>query len=139
VRLTVEDVPGLWVPGRLAQVLGQVLSAELRRRGRDDGLSSPVLSALLDQLHAVAELAAARVPSGSADGTAEPADEVEGARWPREDVDVDSAAVFLGYSAEYVRRLARTGALPAVKVGRAWRIDREDLVEFERERRRGAA
>ncbi len=36
-----------------------------------------------------------------------------------------------------LRRYAREGQLPAVKFGKVWRVEEEDLEEFIRERKRG--
>ena len=47
-------------------------------------------------------------------------------------ITVDEAAVYLGLHPGSVRRLARSGELPAVKVGRQWRLDRETLEEWLR-------
>ena len=36
-----------------------------------------------------------------------------------------------------LRRYAREGTLPAVKFGKVWRVEEEDLEEFIRERKTG--
>ena len=45
-------------------------------------------------------------------------------------LEVAHAAHRLGFSQEQVRRLIRTGALPAIRIGKRWRIDPHDLVAF---------
>ena len=47
-------------------------------------------------------------------------------------ISVDEAAVCLGLHPGSVRRLARSGELPAVKAGRQWRLHRETLEEWLR-------
>lgn len=42
----------------------------------------------------------------------------------------DEAAVFLKVSVKTLLRLARSGDLPASKIGRSWRFVRGDLVRF---------
>lgn len=42
----------------------------------------------------------------------------------------DEAAELLRYTTEYVRRLAREGRIPALKVGREWRFVESRLVEW---------
>jgi excisionase family DNA binding protein len=46
--------------------------------------------------------------------------------------DIQEAASFLGAHKETVRRLAASGVLPAVKIGRAWRFIEQDLVMYMR-------
>lgn len=43
-------------------------------------------------------------------------------------VTVAEAARLLRASEQYVRRMCKAGDLPAVKVGRAWRINKTDLL-----------
>lgn len=47
-------------------------------------------------------------------------------------LDVDKAAEFLGVSTETIRILARNKRIPAGKIGRQWRFDQQDLIEFVR-------
>lgn len=42
--------------------------------------------------------------------------------------DIIEASRFLGAHKETIRRLAATGQLPAVKIGRAWRFIEQDLM-----------
>ena len=42
----------------------------------------------------------------------------------------EDAAVWLGWTEEYVRRLARQRRIPAVKLGREWRFFTQQLVEW---------
>lgn len=61
----------------------------------------------------------------------------------QEDTEVltaSEAALFLRVSTKTVLALAREGALPGEKVGRAWRFVRSDLLEYLRgSARRGAS
>ena len=43
---------------------------------------------------------------------------------------IDMAAEYLKVSAQTIRKLIETGELPAVKIGRLWRIRRQDLDEL---------
>jgi excisionase family DNA binding protein len=45
-------------------------------------------------------------------------------------LDVESAARMLGVSTRAVYNLARTGAVPARRIGREWRFARRNLVEW---------
>ncbi|HAT8370032.1 TPA: helix-turn-helix domain-containing protein [Legionella pneumophila] len=47
-------------------------------------------------------------------------------------LDIIQAANFLGIHKETARRLAASGELPGVKIGRAWRFIEQDIVEFMR-------
>jgi len=47
-------------------------------------------------------------------------------------LDVDKAADFLGVSTETIRILARNGKIPAAKIGRQWRFQQDDLINFLR-------
>ena len=50
-------------------------------------------------------------------------------------LSVEEAAALLGFHPESVRRLARRGGIPAVKFGvRAWVFDREELLEWQRQK-----
>jgi excisionase family DNA binding protein len=42
--------------------------------------------------------------------------------------DIIEASKFLGAHKETIRRMAATGQLPAVKIGRAWRFIEQDLM-----------
>lgn len=46
---------------------------------------------------------------------------------------VDDVATYVGLSSFTVRRLARKGAIPAAKVGRAYRFRRDDIDAYLRE------
>lgn len=48
----------------------------------------------------------------------------------RKALDPALAGVEMNVCTETVRRLIRTGQLPAVKVGRVWRIRRQDIDAF---------
>lgn len=45
---------------------------------------------------------------------------------------IEEAADYLRFHASTVYRLARQGAIPAVKVGKQWRIDRQTLEDWVR-------
>lgn len=47
-------------------------------------------------------------------------------------LDIEEAAHFLGAHKETIRRLAASGELPAVKIGRRWKFIEEDLVMYMR-------
>ncbi|MHB8732040.1 MAG: helix-turn-helix domain-containing protein [bacterium] len=51
----------------------------------------------------------------------------------------EEVAAALRVSPSVVRRLLRRGDLPSVRVGRAWRVDEEDLRRWIRRRRHGGA
>lgn len=60
----------------------------------------------------------------------------------REDAEVltaDEAAELLRVSTKTILALARDGALPGEKVGRAWRFLRADLLDYVRGRHKAAA
>jgi excisionase family DNA binding protein len=42
------------------------------------------------------------------------------------------AAALIGYNAEYIRKLAQSGRIPAQKLGRDWLIQRADLLTHVR-------
>jgi excisionase family DNA binding protein len=42
------------------------------------------------------------------------------------------AAELIGYNAEYIRKLAQAGRIPAQKLGRDWVIRRADLLAYTR-------
>jgi excisionase family DNA binding protein len=48
-------------------------------------------------------------------------------------MSIEDAATFLGMSEETVRYLARSKRIPAGKIGRKWRLNKEDLEKFLRE------
>lgn len=52
-------------------------------------------------------------------------------------MDVNEAANYVGLSTFTVRRLAKQGALPAAKIGRAYRFKREDIDSYLRTQYRG--
>lgn len=52
-------------------------------------------------------------------------------------MDVAEAAQYVGLSTFTVRRLAKNGALPAAKIGRAYRFKREDIDSYLRTQYRG--
>jgi excisionase family DNA binding protein len=43
---------------------------------------------------------------------------------------VEAAADWLGYGAEKTRRLIRTGEVRGEKVGRSWRVSRQELERY---------
>lgn len=48
-------------------------------------------------------------------------------------MSIEDAATFLGMSEETVRYLARSKRIPAGKIGRKWRLNKDDLEKFLRE------
>lgn len=52
-------------------------------------------------------------------------------------MDVEEAADYVGLSTFTVRRLAKNGALPAAKIGRAYRFKREDIDTYLRTQYKG--
>jgi excisionase family DNA binding protein len=54
---------------------------------------------------------------------------------PRRFLTPDEVAAELRVSPSVVRRLVRRGDLPAVQVGRAWRVDEDDFKRWVRRRR----
>ncbi len=49
-------------------------------------------------------------------------------------MDVKEAADFLNISVETIRVLARNNQIPCAKVGRLWRFNDSDLIEFLRDK-----
>ena len=49
---------------------------------------------------------------------------------PREVLDLDSAAEFLGIKTRTLAELVRSGHVPAAKVGRQWRFLRSQLTDW---------
>ncbi len=52
-------------------------------------------------------------------------------------MDVNETAKYVGLSTFTVRRLAKQGALPAAKIGRAYRFKRDDIDSYLRTQYRG--
>jgi excisionase family DNA binding protein len=52
-------------------------------------------------------------------------------------LNIEQAAQFLGAHRETIRRMAVSGQVPAVKIGRSWRFIEEDLVLYMRSRYAG--
>jgi excisionase family DNA binding protein len=44
-------------------------------------------------------------------------------------IDIEQAALLLGLSIESVRRYCLTKDIPAVQIGKQWRIDKQKLME----------
>jgi excisionase family DNA binding protein len=44
-------------------------------------------------------------------------------------IDLEQASVLLGLSIESVRRYCVTGDIPAVQIGKQWRIDKQNLMK----------
>lgn len=55
---------------------------------------------------------------------------IEGTKAGRELMDSKEVADLLGISWRQVQRLAKTGAIPALKVGKLWRFPRGRLLSF---------
>ena len=49
-------------------------------------------------------------------------------------LDVDQACEFLKLSKPMIYKCVRTGKIPAFKVGKVWRFDRETLLEWAKSR-----
>ncbi|MCY0962800.1 helix-turn-helix domain-containing protein [Streptomyces sp. H27-H5] len=90
----------------------------------DGGEVSPAVRRLLYALHDAAQRPAVAVPSSGA-GTA-PAAPVT------VELTADQAALLLGCSTEYARRLARTGRVLARRAGPAWLIDPTSLDAYRK-------
>jgi len=112
------------VPAPLCGPLLRVLVRALAREAREDGGTIPPgIAAFLADLAAVvdsptAPAAATGEAAGSGNGT------VPGGPAMVE-VSAADAAAAMGASREYVRRLARSGRLPARRIGRTWLITME--------------
>lgn len=52
-------------------------------------------------------------------------------------MDVSETAEYVGLSTFTVRRLAKQGAIPAAKIGRAYRFKRDDIDSYLRTQYRG--
>jgi excisionase family DNA binding protein len=104
-------------------VAGELLAAAVRdltARARRDGLLVSARAArVLQALHDAAERHDAG-QAGSDDGTPDaPTAKVE--------ISATDAAKLLGCSAEYARRLCRSGRIHGRRIGRAWLIDTASL------------
>ena len=56
---------------------------------------------------------------------------------PREILDIDDAARFLGIKKRTMYRLVNTGEIPAKKIGGQWRLSRTQLIQLFREPENG--
>ncbi|WNB84530.1 helix-turn-helix domain-containing protein [Cellulomonas sp. ATA003] len=102
------------------------LRAAIRAGGR--GQVPTVVTELAEALHAAAVAHERRGSgAGTSDGAPGTMDHVTRA-WSTP----GEAARRVGCSAEYVRRLARTGRVPARRVGPVWEVDRDALDELYR-------
>lgn len=45
-------------------------------------------------------------------------------------VDLPYAAILLGVSIECLKKWAQSGKIPAFKIGKLWRINKSDLMDF---------
>ncbi|MFV2102810.1 helix-turn-helix domain-containing protein [Micromonospora sp. LOL_024] len=104
-----------------ADVAGELLAAAVRdltARARRDGLAvSGRAVAVLQALH---EAAVRHDTTSSGPGTPT-------ATTPMVEISTHEAATLMGCSAEYVRRLCRSGVVIARRIGPAWLIDRPSL------------
>lgn len=109
------------VPSALARPLLRFLVRALTREVRDGGggVIPPGIERFLTDLAAADTQAPDDGSSGSGTDPGEP---------PTMEVGTAAAAEVIGASREYVRRLCRTGRLPARRIGREWliTIDRRD-------------
>lgn len=53
-------------------------------------------------------------------------------RTRRDYMTVDEVAAYFGISPETVRRLARSGKLPAYRIGKLWRFNIEDIIDAKK-------
>ena len=44
-------------------------------------------------------------------------------------IDLEQASILLGLSVESVRRYCVSGDIPAIQIGRLWRIDKQSLMK----------
>jgi excisionase family DNA binding protein len=116
------------VAGDVLRALVRDLTARVRADGGEIG---PGVRRLLYALHTAAQHAEHRattatgIERSSDSGTAPPAPATV------TEVSVNEAAALLGCSPEYVRRLVRTGAFTARRIGaRIWAIDRATLDNY---------
>ncbi|MFH9768462.1 helix-turn-helix domain-containing protein [Streptomyces microflavus] len=124
-RLLRED-GSVVVPAALAGPVLRVLLRDVGARLQSDqGVVSSPVSGLFWALAMAAERAEAEEGSGSGTSADRPV---------RMEISVSQAAEVLGCSTEYARRLARSGRLPARRVGRAWLIAEAAIVAPETER-----
>lgn len=111
-----------------ASVAGEVLRALVRdltaRVRADGGEVSPGVRRLLHALHTADQRPDPAASGPSSDpGTTQPA-------WANVEITAGEAAALLGCSAEYVRRLARTGRFQARRIGAVWLINSADLDRY---------
>ncbi|MEU2251160.1 helix-turn-helix domain-containing protein [Streptomyces sp. NPDC019224] len=110
------------------EVAGEVLRALIRdltaRVRTDGGEVTPAVRHVLYALHEAAQHPPATNPSSAAGTPPEPPATVE--------LTAYEAAALMGCSTEYVRRLARTGRVPARRAGPAWLINRQALDAYRK-------
>ncbi|NJP72167.1 helix-turn-helix domain-containing protein [Streptomyces sp. C1-2] len=112
----------LAVPRSSARALERALAAGLLAVSRaDGGRPTPEAARILRELHNAAHGHRSSVP-----GTP-PAAPTTVDSGLREVLGMGEAAAVLGCTPEYARRLARTGRLPAQRVGGVWAVRPEDL------------
>lgn len=113
------------IPAKLAGAVLRILLRDVTARlPVDKGKVSPPVQSLLWALNEAAGQAEAL--AGSEDGT-------PGAGPVSVEISTSQAAEALGCSPEYARRLARSGRLPARRLGRTWLIAEAAIVAPETE------
>ena len=129
---------GVLVPGDLCPALARLARQGARLAAERDGGAAlhPDVVRLLDELTRTAQAVVTR----SAMSASEPADRsasehrstLDTARTqPRgERLTVPAVAGLLGCTETHVRRLARSGQLPAAKAGRDWLIERSTVDQY---------
>lgn len=50
-------------------------------------------------------------------------------------MDLACIAILTGLSPEWVRRLCKTGQLPAYQIGRTWYVDKDDYIAWKNEQK----
>lgn len=129
-RLVLGDATYVAVPAERARATAYLLLQGAARLRERDGLSGlDWLDQLLEQLRAVDSehrSAPAARSRGSADRTADPVHDVDGASWAHDTVTIAEAVALTGWSAGYLARLARAG-LGCKRAG-VWHLDRDRLL-----------
>jgi excisionase family DNA binding protein len=123
---------GVFVPAEDCARVGRALlvaQVELRRQG----LVDPRLAKLAEEALSVARSQPKVAPPAPAGARSDTADHF----LPGRCLSVAEAASRMGVSSSYVRRLAATGRIPAVKKGSVWLVDERAVDEGSRGKGRG--
>lgn len=106
------------VPAHLAAAVRRILIRDLAQHVRTDG-AAPT--------HGVRQLLYALGRAEHHDQAHSSAHGTPTAAPVRVEISTDTAALALGCSVEYVRRLCRSGRILGRRIGRAWLVDRASL------------